>query len=243
MMDRTLVAEFPELNLQDNAVADDGSWEQITTTDYTVLPGTNGQYWFNEMKLDLSGYTLDDLTVYFRNSFEQFNNYHQMQWNATTPNPLKPFDAIMTELTILSSVPFTQDNLIACVLGSPGFIRPNIPTLDFGNFNRTHIIHGTSILWGIDATIGSDLVRADGAGYARVVARHDFSSLEPTAAENIYCYRVMYLPEAVSTAKPSQLDVAYFPSKRVILNCMIDKEADLEYMMRLKRSYELANQV
>ena len=186
---------------------------------------------------------MDDLTVYFRNSFEQRAAPTSIEWQVDdSTNPLIPFNATFQETVIITSVPMTQANLIAAVFGGPGFIVPGF-AVGAGNFNRTHIIHGTNTSWGIDTTFGSDILTAPGAALARVVQSQDFSSLEPTAAENLYCYRVFYLPPSYNRTSERGLDYLRLPASRIIINSMIDKEADLEYMMRLKRSYELANQV
>jgi len=62
----------------------------------------------------------------------------------------------------------------------------------------------------------------------------DFSSGEPTAADKLHCYRIVQIPGEASPN--SQL---YVPAARFYLTAVIDEEPDLEYMMRLKRSYEL----
>ena len=243
-MDRILNVEFQPLRLQDDAIAGDGSWEMVSASDYLPLPGTNKTFWFSEMKLDLSGYTMDDLTVYFRNSFEQRASATAVTWDVDDPtSPLKPFNATFLETTILSTVPITSDQLIAAAFSAPGFNQINIAAIDFGNFNRTHIIHGTNIFWALDTSFGADALTDKGEAYCRMIQTQDFSSLEPTAAENIYCYRLVALPLAYYREFGKGLDSLFLPASRVLLNCMIDKEADLEYMMRLKRSYELANQV
>lgn len=242
-MDRLLNVEFPPLYLEDDDVAADGSYRLAEASDYTPIPGSNKQYWFAEMKLDLSGYTMEDLTVYFRNSFEQRAASTSIEWQVDdSTNPLIPFDAIFTEKVIISSVPMTSSNLISAIFGGPGFIVPGF-AVGSGNFNRTHIIHGTNISWGIDTTFGADAVSSSGAALARMVQSQDFSSLEPTAAENLYCYRILYLPRAYNRTSEKGLDYLRIPAIRVLLNCMIEEEPQLEYMMRLKRSYELANQV
>lgn len=245
MMDKVLCVEFPPLILEDDTTPGSTKYIQQTVTDYTPLPGTNDQYWVNEHKLDLSGYQLEDLTVYFRNSFEQRAAGTSVNWDVDDPaNPLQPFDAAILEMTLLSTVPLTDDNLKAAVLGGPGFIRENSTTLDFGNFNRTQIIHGTNIIWSLDTSFGTLSLAASGAAYCRIIQSQDFSSLEPTASENIYCYRVIYLAEAYDRIQNlSGLTLVAVPAKRVLLNVKVDKEEQLQYMMRLKRSYELANQV
>jgi len=249
MMNRILNVEFPALILVDDPTASSTKWvfDTDATTNYRPIDGTNDQYWVSEQKLDLSGYTMDDLTVYFRNSFEQRGSVEYMKWKINqVGRSLNPFEASVYETTVLTTVPMTDENLNSMVFMSPGFIP--IPfsssTIQFGNFNRTHIIHGTQLIHSLDTSFGSDTLDAPGGALTRIIQSNDFSSLEPTATENIYCYRVVYLPEAHdATENPNGLDTVFLAPKRVILNAYIDEEPQLEYMMRLKRGYELANQV
>jgi len=62
----------------------------------------------------------------------------------------------------------------------------------------------------------------------------DFSSGEPTAVDQLHCYRIVQVPGTSST--PATL---YVPAARFYLTAVIGSESDLEYLMRLKRSYEL----
>ena len=61
-----------------------------------------------------------------------------------------------------------------------------------------------------------------------------FSSGEPTAASKLYCYRIIV--PLTDGAGATTLQV---PAARFYLTGVKDNEPDLEYMMRLKRSYEL----
>ena len=61
----------------------------------------------------------------------------------------------------------------------------------------------------------------------------DFSSGEPTAVDRLHCYRIVQIP---GQGPNSQLAV---PAARFYLTAVIGTEPDLEYLMRLKRSYEL----
>lgn len=62
-----------------------------------------------------------------------------------------------------------------------------------------------------------------------------FGSLEPTAASKLWIYRIV-LPRGLAEGMTVQI-----PATRFVLSAEIVKEADLEYMMRLKRSFELSN--
>jgi len=61
---------------------------------------------------------------------------------------------------------------------------------------------------------------------------NNFSSGEPTAVDRLHCYRIVQIFGNADTQM-------YVPASRFYLSAVIDKEPDLEYMMRLKRSYEL----
>jgi len=230
-MDRTLIAEFPALYLvQDGA----GNFEQVIATETREI---STSIYVQEMKLDLSGYVQDALTVGFRRSFEQEGGPDQMNWlKAYDPN-----NDSLSEVTLISSVPFTDEQLTSALVYSPGFIIPHLPTLDSGNFNRAHIIHGRYQVMYANTTIGGGSFTSNGNATLMSVTDNTFSSLEPTAADCLYCYRIVATPSAASAG--TGIEVVYLPPKRIILDAFTVEEPDLEYMMRLKRSYELANQV
>jgi len=247
MADRVLSVEFAPLYLEDDVILADGSYKQTPATDYRALRVASGAnvFFVSEHKLDLSGYAMEDLTMYFRNSFEQRGGLTELQWqidDETQPG-LESYDVNFFETTVLSSVPMSDDNLVAMSISQPGFISAGIPGIEFGNFDRTHIIHGSQLLWAIESNIGADALTKSGGAYCRIAQANDFSSLEPTAADCIYCYRVIYLPPSYTRTEEKGIDYVGVPPKRVLLNAMSDQEPQLEYMMRLKRSYELANQV
>lgn len=234
-MDRQLTVEFPPLSI----VSDNNrpaAWVGNPNTDTRSL-GTTGQYYLQEMKLDLSGYVQSDLTVGFRRSFEQEGGADQLSWERYDPNT-----DFMIQTTIISSVPMNDEQLQLSTLVNPGFTVYNVAGLDWGNFNREHIIHGRYQVMFLNSIIGAGAFNFSGIGTLTSLVDNYFSSLEPTAADCLYCYRVMQVPRAGAVGDSGVTDV-YFPPKRVILDAFTVEEPELEYMMRLKRSYELANQV
>ena len=246
-MDRLLTTEYAPLVLV-NDPSNPGQYKQSPsfTTDYVPVPNTNNCIWFTEQKIDMTGYLKEDLTAFYRNSFEQHGGIESGQWFADPDNPLKAFDAGIIEMVVISSVPITPENLGAAVLASPGFIPFLTAPGGFqpGNFNREQIIHGTKTLHALDTTMGADDFTNSGSGYLRVARYEEFSSLEPTAVEYLYAYRVFYLSASgnKNTQTTGYINLVFAP-KRVVLSAMLDKEADIPYLMRLKRGYELANQV
>lgn len=230
-MDRQLVAEFPTLWLASDGLKP-SSWTQIAPTDTREIE--KGVY-LQEMKLDLSGYVQDSLTVGFRRSFEQRSGTDFLGWSTFDPT-----NDFVIEQVIVSSVPMNDTQLILATVTSPGFI-PYGGGIDWGNFNREHIIHGHYQLMYPNSTIGSPAFTVKGTAALMSVTDEYYSSLEPTAADCLYCYRIIVTSQAGN--EDAGLVNLTMPAMRVILDAFTVEEPDLEYMMRLKRSYELANQV
>lgn len=63
-----------------------------------------------------------------------------------------------------------------------------------------------------------------------------FGSSEPTAVQKLWLYRIVLVRGGTENS------TLYIPATRFVLGAEIVKEADLPYMMRLKRSYELSTQ-
>ena len=227
MMDRQLTVEFPVFNRNLSG----GAYSTNIPTGYEQIDSNLFKY---ESTIDLGGYTRqDDLTVFFRRSFEQLGGADSIFWNAYDPAS----DSIVIN-TIISSVPMTNEQLILSLMVQPGFTPFSSVTDDFGNFNRTHIIHGRLEIAYANSIVGSSAFGALGNATLMNVVDNYYSSLEATAADTLYCYRVIGLPRTNSNIQAVNL-----PAKRVILDAYVDAEPNNEYLMRLKRSYELANQV
>jgi hypothetical protein len=234
-MDRILIAEFPAFGVSSDTA--NQVWVQ-GATDTRQLPGIYGLTYVQEQKIDLSGYVQSDLTVGFRRSFEQVGGVDQIFWDVFNVK-----SDYTLETLIVSSVPFTDSQLASTLIVSPGFTPYPLLGADWGNFNRTHIIHGHFMAHMPNTTIASSDFASSGNATLLSVTDNDFSSLEPTAADCLYCYRIISVPEAGGTGGRAGVTQVSLPPKRIILDAFTVEEPDLEYMMRLKRSYELANQV
>lgn len=212
---RTLVAEFPGFGL-----TDDGGSRTVFPTGYTTI-GVN--VYLNETTIDLSGYALQKKSFYPYSSFEQRNSAVIGSFsNATARN--------IVDNIIISSIPLdlsgVNPNQLAAVL--PGFIGPSNVAY---RINRDPLIHQHQLIYSHDSTTAG----TGGSSIYRVVSSQSGSSLEPTAADKLYCYRLITMSGQDGTVS--------MPAVRVMIPGNISKEPTLEYMMRLKRSYELANQV
>lgn len=213
-MQRTLVAEFPEFQVTDDRTARtvQGFYQQVGTNVYLY-----------ETSIDLSGYAMMKKTFYPYSSFEQRNGAILGTFTNTTGRTCN--DAI-----IISSVPLdmTGSNPNELVSRLPGFISKD--PLTAGRLNRDVLIHQSQKLYAFDVTTASTV-----SSVYRLVNSNNASSLEPTAADKLYCYRLVFIAGEDGTLS--------IPAARVLLPGTISSEPQLEYMMRLKRSYELANQV
>ena len=242
-MDRLLVSETPNLFLEDDPIA--GQWKQQTLTsgqNWRPLANTNNAYWMHEDVIDLEGYTMKDMTAYFRQSFEQRGGIYSVQWKANPPQPLTSFAAGFIEMLLITTAPMTDANLATNVIAAPGFVSISGGIYDYANVNREMIIHGRYYLYGIDSNFGSDTFLENGAAYTRVVQEYDFSSLEPTATDKLYVYRVFFFSDP-ATEVTSGLNQVSIPPCRILLDTNFAMEEEIPYLMRLKRGYELANQV
>lgn len=229
-MQRTLCSEFGPLSIQYDG--DSSKWVLLASGgDYQEISSsiTSAMY-VSQVDIDLSGYAMDRKTFYPYSSFEQRSGPTNGKFSGTlTSQPS------VVDMTIVSSVPMTNADLGAAVGGqAPGFtIYSGFPG-GIGRFDRGQIVHG-ELKW---YTVDSTLSVAGGNNVLKLMTREVFSSLEPTAADKLYSYRILL----VSTAADEGTSCTW-PSSRVLLPGNISSEPKLEYMMRLKRSYELANQV
>ena len=222
-MQRTLCVEFGPLGVEYNPLINDF---EITGT------GAGYEYlgsgaWVLQQDIDLSGYAMDKKTFYPYSSFEQRSGTTLGKFlDRLTEQPY------ILETTIVSSVPLNNIDLSVALVYAPGFNQ--FSGLPGSRFNRSQIIHGEYKIYTIDSTMAV----AGGSNTLRLLERQVYSSLEPTAADKLYCYRILTISGAVGEALQG-----YWPSSRVLMPGTLSTEPKLEYMMRLKRSYELANQV
>ncbi len=221
-MQRTLCAEFAPCGITYDKTS--SRWDLSTgvTGWLDIAPGV----FVTQQDIDLSGYAMARKTFYPYSSFEQRGGFTSGQFNATLTS--QPYAA---DVTIISSVPLNNTDLLIALSSAPGFTNFSGVT---SSFERSNIIHGEMKLY----TIDSAMALAGGYNTLKLLEREVFSSLEPTAADKLYGYRIIGV-----FAVNGEGTAAIFPATRVLLPGNISSEPQLEYMMRLKRSYELANQV
>lgn len=163
---------------------------------------------------DLAGMTIEDQTLFFE--------------GATIQEILNPQFAPSTAgdggfvIDIMSQIPLTDTEVAS--FGSVGNIAQG-----FGSALTFHqTIYGRVRYFNIDED-------NQASGYAILLSDNQLGSLSPTASDRVYCYRFV----AMSMNAPGVFSVF---GARYILRANAKEEPEYEYLMRLKRSYELQNE-
>lgn len=182
------------------------------TNGWEVVAG--GGIIYYETYFDLSGYELDDLTVVPTTLMLQDG----MRYNGLNTSNMSVFDIVSQEK--LNPADFLLYTLTGNYPGSPG------STEDWEQILMCNYRLMTLQTQYTDATL---LLPATGGA---------FGSSSPTAAQKLWIYRIL-VPSGDGSGNPVQLEI---PATRFVMSASIVKEKELPYMMRLKRSYELATQ-
>lgn len=231
--ERTIVAEIPpaffDVDTTSGAMTPQlnkysGGW--------IITPGIPNASIAYESSIDLSGYAMESLTFVPFASFKQDGIY-----SAFT-------DGVgYIRYDVVTSIPMDLTELASLIAngGAPGFITP-LPVIPFTNVNRDTVIHSDGQVYATD-------VNYPGTSIMTERSSNISSSLEPTAADKLYVYSLIILdanvdadPGAIPPTFPYGSYLGLAP-RRILIPGRWMEEPDLEYMMRLKRSYELANQV
>jgi len=110
----------------------------------------------------------------------------------------------------------------------------NAPGMSASPYDFTSIIMGTMRVMTKDSSFAASFPNA-----LIPLTSQTFGSASPTAASKLWCYKIVLF--LVDPPQPTTL--LSIPASRFILPGMVIQEKELAYMMRLKRSYELAPSV
>ena len=176
---------------------------------------TTGTGIYSEQYFDLSGYELDDLTLVPK--FMQLQDGGNPYFAGPTVTTLHVFDIISQER--LDPATFFLLAGTGNYPGSPDTTEDWSQILMLNKRFMTPQNEFTSANLMLPATSGS------------------FGSSEPTAVAKLWCYRIIITGGTISPGETLEI-----PATRFVLGGTVIDEPDLEYMMRLKRSYEIATQ-
>ena len=215
--DRILTQNVPSYNsVSDVSLAwlPDNGWQSVGQT-------VGASALMYENYFDLSGYELDDLTLVPMNAKLQDG----MPYFYTPAVPGNVNQGVLV-LDIIS-----QERL------DPEVVMQNIGQFnDVPGLSRTRddfnqIIMCDTRFMALDTTIGASTQLV-------TTSRGSFGSLSATAVAKLWTYRFILVTRGVVGIDPN--DAMTIPGSRFVLAATIVQEDELPYMMRLKRSYELA---
>tara|TARA_S200002703_G_scaffold5987_1_gene6711 strand:+ start:979 stop:1680 length:702 start_codon:yes stop_codon:yes gene_type:complete len=194
----------------------DAGWKELGLPVLSV-------YW--EDSIDLSGYANLDLTYFPQLGFIQ----ESLRRGIVGANGYGILDT-----TIVSSIPLDVEYVaFQLFLGS----APALPSYPVAGLDATPQDWSTVPY----CRSRLDILDSSLAQQTRPVDQSQLGSLQPTAADKLFIYRIVIpLSTVVDNTALTEL---FVPAQRVGFRGMMAQEPQLEYMMRLKRSYELANQV
>lgn len=214
MQERRLSALHPILDANYST----GAWTGLNG--WSVLDAAETRF-AHETVIDLSGYAMESLTFFPQAiGLQDPGIYTYFPGDGSTFNGLQVLD-------IVTSVPMDLDavaNIQANGIG-PGMLGSlyEFETLLFGMYR--FFTANTNIPY---------------PNYQQLERSQRFDSGEPTAADKLYCYRIVTL---FSSGPPEPTAFVKIPAARQLIGGAMGEEKELIYMQRLKRSYELANQV
>ena len=182
--------------------------------------------------IDLSGYARKDLTFYPEIGFNQIG---------VGPGIVGDDGGELLDCVFITTVPLTDITSLWwwTVSGSspalPQFDNPSI------GFSVQDATQWETLLYCEQRLYARNVNVPGASAFMQLINRAQLGSLEATAADKLFITRVV-LPYS-NTAPFQDFTQITVPPSRVGFIGTMAKEPELEYMMRLKRSYELANQV
>jgi len=173
---------------------------------------TNGTLYY-ESYFDLSGYELSDLTTLIEMLQLQDSNAYYL----LNPGP----DSIITLVDVISEERLSPDTVSDLAQNGeyPGTMGSK------QDFEQIKYCTVRGMLPQTDFASQTLLVNGYGGGYG---------SASPTTASKLWIYRIVRIGGTDLTGQ-----TIVIPATRFIMGANIVKEAELPYLMRLKRSFEL----
>lgn len=204
---------IPYIEIKRN-VSNDGYEQDLTKSGapYTQLYDTaTSAAWFLRSKIDVGGWTRDELTGFFASQFLQ---------RTVSYNVVGLVDAVLggmsgEDIVIVSDVPLDTDNSLWFHAGFPR-ADSDWMTIKFAEgiqkvqTSTSPVIMTTNDAW-------------------------SFGSGEPTATDFLYVYRYI----TVRKNLPGPTDIMHFPTLRYVAVGIATDEPDHVYVNRLRRSFEL----
>ena len=189
-------------------------------SDWTVTGSSSFGTWreyltsnvFSDTYFDLAGIAMDDKTLFFESAGVQIIKEPQV-----TANPTPGDELLVTD--IMSTTSLSDAELIA-VSAYGNLAGNNSPGLTWAE-----TVYARNQTWSITQDQGA-------LGSMRLYNEQFFGSMQPTASDRIYSYRVVAPVQQGMTGM-------YISGCRHMLSAEPKTEEEYVYLMRLKRAYEL----
>lgn len=189
------------------------------------IVGSNGGWiklaptlWASETYFDLAGLSMDDKTIFPSGiTCQQGSTYRLTDGNAG--DSILVFDVLTSIPIDISTTSPDLSNWTNVGAGFPG-----------STLNWEHVLYARTQRWTLDLdTAGGFPLKAD---------EWQSGSMSPTASDRVYSYRVIVLAPLAG----SNLSRVVTASARHVMEVDVKAEPEYEYLMRLKRSYDLQQQ-
>jgi len=186
-----------------------GSWRKIGAESFV-----------SENYFDLAGMTMEDKTLFFEAA------------------------GVQTVLSPLANNVGTGDSAIIMDIMCTRQITDAqlIATLLYGNMAGNQGVSGSQGPLSFEETVYARTqmfvrhVDTAAWGYLTMTDENFFGSMEPTASDRIYSYRLVFLSALTGGTNTTEVTIA---PARHLLKSTAREESDHKYMMRLMRSYQL----
>lgn len=176
-------------------------------------PTAGSGFVINTGYIDLAGMSQQEKTMFFQGATVQ-EIQPPVVFNQAAGDNIVVVD-------IMSSVPLTDDEYL--MVNSTGNLNQRL-SFDGLTFDQTIYMRIRNYVVDVDTASWGSMV---------LVAENQLGSLNPTASDRIYCARTL----AVGT--PITADQIDLLGARYVVSTEAREEPEYEYLMRLKRSYEL----
>jgi len=210
---KTLAKEHQFLSIQRTGPG----WDDVVTNGHWKKLGPNS--FLSSTYFDLAGMAMDEKTLFFEAAGVQ-----------TTLAPLAnnsgPGDSCVI-MDLMSTRPLTDQQILG--------------TLSFGNFAGNYSIDGQGPL-SFEETVYARTqmyvrhLDTSAWGYITLTDENFFGSMEPTASDRIYSYRLVLPSQGTDPGDMDQLTV--YPARH-LLKSTAKEEPTYQYLMRLMKSYQL----
>ena len=173
---------------------------------------------YSEDYFDLSGYELDDLTVGIMDARVQDPGIYTY---SGIEDVFICYDLFSQERLTMDDLKLIKTNHTPTTMSAPG--------MPDGPLDRSQITFGLMRMFARNSNIASLPTMMLNSRTVR------FGSGNATAVQKLWCYRII-----VFISTPGDGDTILVPATHHVMIADVRQEKELPYMMRLRRSYELA---